>query len=93
MPSVAVAPIVFVIPCIGCQQSFKYTATRSNNYSKICPACRKFRTAANKKRHEERRSSSSSSKPTKEVYRTLDDIPDYVIHPVKFIDAYIKACN
>jgi hypothetical protein len=83
---------VISITCVDCGFSFQHPITRSNNNPIMCLSCRKIRTTANKRRHEERRTS-NPPKPNKEVYEALLEIPDYVMHPVKFIDAAIRVCD
>lgn len=78
------------LKCAECGGSFKYPATRSNNYSKFCEACRKLRTAANKRRFDERRSSSGPGPAARDVHAMLESIPDYIVHPVRIIDAAIR---
>ena len=84
---------ILTIVCLDCKHKFQYPITRSNNYSKICPDCRKTRTTHNKRKHEERRNSAGPAAPEKDIYSALCEIPDYVMHPVKVIDVAIKACQ
>jgi hypothetical protein len=84
---------ILKVPCLDCKETFQYPLTRSNNYSKICPKCRERRTKENKRKHEDRRNSPTASAPEKDVYAILCDIPDYVMHPVKFIDVAIRTCQ
>jgi hypothetical protein len=92
MPELLQFQGIIEITCADCQLPFQHQITRSNNNPRMCLDCRKIRTTANKRRHEERRTS-TPAKPSKEIYEALCDIPDYVMHPVKFIDAAIKVCD
>ena len=82
-----------MMQCCNCPAKFRYPITRSNNYSKLCPTCRESRTAANKKRFDGRRGTPTSPIKDREVYEALCNIPDYVMHPVRIVDAAIRQCG
>lgn len=90
MPVTASQQQFMTINCADCKKDFHYPYTRSNNYSKFCESCRKIRTASNKRRFDERRSSSAEPAPQRDIFAMLEDIPDYVMHPVRLIDAAMR---
>jgi len=62
---------------------------KSNNYPMFCVPCRKDRTTSNKQRFDRVR----TDVPSKNALHILNAIPDYIVQPVKVIDAHIRACE
>ncbi len=93
MATVAFPQQSVILKCEDCTNDFRYALTRSNNYPHFCPKCRKLRTASNKRLYDRIRTGEPEPAPPIEVRATLWQIPDYVMHPAKIVDAAIRECR
>jgi hypothetical protein len=86
-----------LLQCSDCPTKFRYPITSSNNYPKFCPDCRRMRTVTNKRRFDERRGlvvrPFAHDVYDSEIHRALEQIPDYVMHPAKVVDAMMRECG